>query len=219
MHPSQELVNLFSKKPYQGADPRQSEVIVIGNDANYTAEISSHEFFLKILDYHDDGVQFWKKNKVHHPFLLNEYPFDKRKGGVKYHANFSKMGFNLEHADAFSFVELLNVPTIGNTSSDKELFFQLLDKEHLQWLEDIVFNGNKKFVIVNQTLVSNITKINKKHGALINLSNKLAGKKADSIAYESGSLLLYNGYSFSHSVSNEYLSNLGNTIREFVGDS
>lgn len=117
IHPSQKLVKLFAEKPYQGADPKEAKILIIGNDANYSPDNSSHHFFERILEYHADGVGFWRANGVHHPFLLPEYPFDRRKGGVRYHLNFSKLGFGTDHAEAISFVELLNVPTTGNTGA------------------------------------------------------------------------------------------------------
>lgn len=91
-------------------------------------------FFSRILDYDSDGMLFWQKQKKRHPFMLAEYPFDKRRGGVRYHFNFSKMGFTSEYAECFSFTELLNIPTMGNTGDDKERFFELLDRTILSGL-------------------------------------------------------------------------------------
>ena len=220
VHPSKELVRLFSEKPYQGADPAEAQILIIGNDANYSPEISNHkEYFKRILDYHSDGVNFWKMTGHHHPFLLSDYPFDRRKGGVKYHQKFSKMGFCSEDAESFSFVELLNVPTTGNTGSDKELFFELLDKDHLQWLESLILGGDKKFVLINQTLARSISKISKHFGVLGDLASVLNGKSAPAVALETENVVLYNGYSFSHSVSNEYLQDLAKLMRGYISDN
>jgi len=138
VHPSSELVRLFVAKPFQGQDPSKAKILIIGNDANYSPEISGHVFFSRILDYHSDGILFWQKQKKHHPFMLAEYPFDKKRGGVRYHLNFSKMGFTSEYAECFSFTELLNIPTMGNTGDDKERFFELLDRDHLIGLENLI---------------------------------------------------------------------------------
>jgi hypothetical protein len=219
VHPSEELVRLFSKKPYQGENPADAQILIIGNDANYSPEISEHkEYFKKILDYHSDGVSFWKKTGKHHPFLLNDYPFDRRKGGVRYHLNFSKMGFGPEDAECFSFIELLNVPTIGNTGSNKELFFDMLDESHLRWLESLILRGDKKFVLINQTLAKSISKISKRFGVLGDLASILDGKSAPAVVLESPNVVLYNGFSFSHSVSNEYLRQLAMQMRAFIKD-
>ncbi|HKI52942.1 MAG TPA: hypothetical protein VJ987_02365 [Anaerolineales bacterium] len=219
LHPSIELQQLFKERPYQGQHPAKANVLIVGNDANYSPEISEHKFFQRILEYHKDGVGFWKRHQKHHPFLLPEYPFDRRRGGVKYHATFSKLGFSSEYSERISFVELLNVPTIGNTGDDKKLFFELLDKDHLSWLEDIILGGDKKFVLVNQTLSNSILKIQKNFGVFKRLKKALDGKKAPSIILENDNVEIYNGYSFSHSVSNEYLKNLRFEINKFLGQA
>ena len=218
VHPSEELGRLFREKPYQGNNPFDARVLVIGNDANYSPEISDHKFFERILDYHADGVAFWRRTSRHHPFLLDDYPFDRRKGGVRYHQNFGKMKFGPDNAGQFSFVELLNVPTIGKTGSDKELFYRLLDKDHLAWLERLVFGGEKKFVLVNQTLARSIGTISKRFGVLGDLASALKDKPAPGIGLETNNVVLYNGYSFSHSIKNEYLLDLANKIRQFIED-
>lgn len=218
IHPSEHLVGLFAKQPYQGEDPEKARILIIGNDANYSPEISRHTFFERILDYHADGVGFWKTTGVHHPFMLADYPFDRRKGGVRYHLNFSKLNFSPEYADKFSFVELLNVPTIGNTGSNKELFFQLLDKNHLSWLESLVLGGEGKFVLVNQTLARSIDMISKKFGVLKELAAAISGKPVPAIALETTHATVYNGYSFSHSVSNAYLGGVAKLMNAFIED-
>jgi len=212
-------VSLFKDKPYQGSDPENSKVIIIGNDANYSQEITEDSFFNKILEYHADGVKFWKKYDVHHPFLLDEYPLKKTEGGVPYHKKIQKLGFDKRFANIFSFVELLNVPTIGSTSENIKLFYEMLDKAHLEWLEDIIFSDNNKLVLTNQTLANNIRKISKKHGSLKRLNNILLNKKANTVAYKSKNLTIYNGYSFSYTVTDEYLSNLSKYINTFISDN
>ncbi len=216
LHPSPVLKEIFREKPYQGRSPLSASVIVIGNDANYSPEITHHNFFESIIEYHRDGVAFWKQYGVHHPFLLNTYPFDKRKGGVRYHTNFAKMNFNPDWASHFSFIELLNVPTIGNTGSNKSRFYELLDKDHLDWVESIILEGKKKFVILNQTLSSEIHNIEKRVGCLKELGKYISKEKPPSVYLDNDNVRLFNGYSFSHSISNEYLSKLSKEIREFV---
>jgi len=218
VHPSTELVRLFVAKPFQGQDPSKAKILILGNDANYSPEISEHAFFQRILEYHSDGILFWQKNKKHHPFMLVEYPFDKRRGGVRYHLKFSKMGFTAEHAEHFSFVELLNTPTIGNTGDNKERFFELLNRNHLNWIEDLILGGQKQFVIVNQTLVDSIKQIQKRLGVFGKLGKILDGKETPSIILENQNVVLFNGYSFSHSVTNAYLDNLRHKIQLFLTD-
>jgi len=215
IHPSSELRELFLSKPYQGATPKNAKLIVVGNDANYSSEISDHPFFELILQYHADGVAFWKKHLIHHPFLHSRYPFNKNIGGVTYHRNFSKLGLDSSFADKTSFVELLNVPTIGNTGQNKNLFFEMMDIDHLNWLEESLLGGKKKFVLVNQTLSRNISIIAKKLGVMTKFERLLSGQKPGTIAYRSASIVLFNGYSFSYTVTNKYLASLSSLIRSF----
>jgi hypothetical protein len=215
IHPSHELVDLFRQKPYQGQNPEKASVLIIGNDANYSAALSSHAFFDSILEYHSDGLSFWTKHEKHHPFLLPSYPFDRRTGGVRYHGNFAKMNFTALDAHHFSFVELLAVPTIGNTGSDRKRFFELMNKEHLDWLEGLIFDGRPKFVLVNQTLAGCVAEISRRLGTLRQLASVLKGHRGPMAALEAGGIVIYNGYSFSHSISNAYVAGLGKTIRSF----
>jgi hypothetical protein len=108
------------------------------------------------------------------------------------------------------------VPTIGNTGTNKNSFFKMLDKQHLNRLENIVLKGKKKFVIVNQTLATLINRIYRELGVLRKLCQLLDNKEVPSVVLENENLVLYNGYSFSHSVSNDYLDNLRNIILAFL---
>ena len=58
IHPSQELVRLFSTKPFQGADPEFASLVFVGLDANYSAGIATEPIFPSILEYHADGPRF-----------------------------------------------------------------------------------------------------------------------------------------------------------------
>lgn len=216
IHPSKALQSLFKEKPYQGQEPVKSKVIILGNDANYSPEISDHAFFKHILKYHDNGVSFWKDNGVHHPFLLPNYPFIKNSGGVPYHRKFSKMGFSSQYADAFSFLELLDVPTIGNTGTNKSAFFDLMNLSHLDSLESHILEGSKKFILVNKTLLSVIKTINKKHKALTSLYKALSHKSSSCILLDNKHALIYGGKSFSASISNQEISALKDSISSFL---
>lgn len=65
-HPSPELRDYFNRKPYQGADPASALILFLGLDANYSEAISESPFFERILEYHQDGVAFWRQYGVHH---------------------------------------------------------------------------------------------------------------------------------------------------------
>jgi hypothetical protein len=108
-HPSHELNCHFSHRPFQGVEPFATRFLFIGLDANYNEDIECSLVFQSVLEYHQDGIAFWQRHNVHHPFLLPQYAGD----GRRYHRNFARIGFTRQHASIVSFVELLHVPTVG----------------------------------------------------------------------------------------------------------
>jgi len=162
-HSSEELVRLFNNKPYQGQSPEKAHIVFISSDANYSPEISNHDFFKYILEYQADGVEFWNKHGEHHPFLLKEYPFSRTKDGVPFHRNFKKIGLNYKHSSELCFLELLDVPTIGNKSDNKELFNELISYSHLKYIDELVLNGGNKLFFISSGVISDMLKLKKKH--------------------------------------------------------
>jgi hypothetical protein len=152
-HSSQLLQQLFTGQefPHQGQDPWLARIVIVGLDANYSPEISqSEEFFKYVLEYHQDGVSFWKKHGVHHPFLLPSYPLRKNTGGVPYHRKFSSMRLTSDYARHVSFIELLPVPTTGQTN--RKRFWELFDVEHAARIDRLVTTGAPRLVILSKTL-------------------------------------------------------------------
>lgn len=150
LHPSPVLNALFKARPYQGCRPEDAWVVMLGSDANYSPELSQHAFFETVVRYHEDGLGFLRRHKVHHPFLLNDYPFDRRTGGVLFHRNFAAL-LTFEIAERLSFIELLDVPTIGVRSSTPDAraaYRRLVSRQHLQWLEHFVHSERGKLVLV-----------------------------------------------------------------------
>ena len=143
-HPSYQLNEIFSKKPYQGVVPDQAEFLFIGLDANYQEQIATQPIFSKILEYHKDGVAFWHENGVHHPFLLSEY----KGSGKRYHRTFANIGFRPQHADLVSFVELLHVPTVGRNKLD----VSDLDLSHLKMLNSAILEGYAKYIFISDNV-------------------------------------------------------------------
>ncbi len=167
LHPSKRLQELYAKKCYQGQDPDQAEIIFVGKDANWDPNIDKLPIWSLIEEYLNDDVEFWEKEKKHHPFLLCK----KEIGGKKYHQRFSEiytthgkhirqknLSANLMSflADRVSFVELVGFPTEGISSNYPEAFNALLyscsNLKHLirldQWLN--LSNGeetNKKIFV------------------------------------------------------------------------
>lgn len=144
-HPSPELNELFRVRPFQGVPPESAEFLFVGLDANYAPELERSASFTSILDYHRDGVAFWRRHGVHHPFLLPGYRGD----GRLYHRNFARIGFNSRDADRISFVELLHVPTIGRNRLDVED----LDPIHLDAIGAIVKAGEHRHVFLSAGVV------------------------------------------------------------------
>jgi len=139
-HPCSKLNEIFTAKPFQGVAPEEATFLFIGLDANYHAEIEKHLIFPKILEYHNDGVAFWQKYGVHHPFLLPGYSGD----GKFYHRSFARIGFQPEHASLVSFAELLHVPTVGRNN----LVVSDLDVLHLKKLNTAILDGKPDFIFI-----------------------------------------------------------------------
>ena len=124
-HDSVELNELFNLRPFQGQHPSRSRVIFFGRDANYPSDIKNNETrpgcFDLLRQYHEDGVGFWQNlygnnpEQKHHPFLIC---MRDRDPGFRYHQVFSEMNLGSHCANHISFVELLNVPTMGNPKDD-----------------------------------------------------------------------------------------------------
>ena len=144
-HPSLALVDLFEKKPYQGAIPDVAKFLFIGLDANYSQNIESEVIFPRIVEYHENGELFWQRHGVHHPFLLPEFSGD----GRFYHKSFSRIGFGPQHAGMVSFVELLHLPTIGRS----KLVVADLDREHLQKLNNWILHGDAEHIFLPSGVV------------------------------------------------------------------
>jgi hypothetical protein len=152
-HVSKPLLDLFEQQefPHQGRDPRQAKIVIVGLDANYAPAIAeSEQFFQRILEYHQDGVAFWRKYGVHHPFLLQSYPLKKNTGGVPYHRKFRWLGLTAEYAEHVSFIELLPIPTTGQTNEKR--FWELFDAEHAGRIDQLVVTGEPRMVVLSKTL-------------------------------------------------------------------
>ena len=141
LHPSETLRRVFAARPFQGAEPERASFVFVGLDANYSPDIESSAIFPQLLEYLSDGVAFWEKTGVHHPFLLPAYG---NKDGTKYHRTFATIGFRPEHAHLVSFVEMLHLPTYGRSALDA----RDLDASHLQRLDRVICAGSARCVFV-----------------------------------------------------------------------
>ena len=141
LHPSETLRRIFASRPFQGIEPEQASFVFVGLDANYGPNIESSPIFHELLDYLSDGVGFWRRSGVHHPFLLPAYG---NADGARYHRSFASIGFRREHAHLVSFVELLHLPTYGRNA----LEVADLDKTHLRRLDALVQSGTARYVFI-----------------------------------------------------------------------
>ncbi len=133
-HKSGRLCEIFKKKTYQGQDPAIASVVFFGRDANYPENIEeSGRLFEDVITYHEDGVGYWQNKynnnptMLHHPFLIHMRHGDP---GYKYHKTFSDVGLGSAYASHVSFVELLDVPTMGELDhSGKKYGISVGDKD------------------------------------------------------------------------------------------
>lgn len=145
-HTSDELNARFRHRPYQGVEPSAATFLFIGLDANYDPDLERSSSFQSVLEYHEDGVAFWQRHGVHHPFLLPEYRGD----GRRYHRMFARIGFTSAHANLVSFTELLHVPTVGRN----RLAPQDLDTPHLDKLNAAILHGKAKHIFISAGVAS-----------------------------------------------------------------
>ncbi len=214
LHASPELRDLFAADPFphQGQDPYKSKIIVLGLDANYSPEISADPpFFRHVVEYHEDGVAFWKKYGVHHPFLLPNYPLKKNTGGVPYHRRFSWMKLGQEHASHVSFLELLDRPTTGRT--EWKSFWSLFNVDHARHIDDLVNTGGPRLILVSQSLVSRYMRhARKEHSVFAWLPREFALGQLDRV----GKTIIWGAPHFSSTTYEKTVfEEVGDTIRQF----
>lgn len=129
-HPSAILKDLFERKPFQSAPPEAAKFLFVGLDANFDPDIEASPCFPRVVEYLRDGVAFWQNHGVSHPFLLPGYKGD----GRYYHRNFARIGFLPAHAASVCFMELVHVPTFGQS----KLIPSDLDADHLRRISDAI---------------------------------------------------------------------------------
>ena len=211
-HPSGALRDLFASQriPFQGQRLEMARVVFLGLDANYDPELSSYpDFFERILEYHHDGVAFWKRHGVHHPFLLPEYPLAKNTGGVPYHRRFQAMGLSAEQADCIAFVELLNVPTTGRTQ--KTIFWRLFDADYATTLEHVLSDGRSRLVVLSGSVLTAIREAKRQLGLFRTFPDRLEIGASVRV----GECEFTRFKHFSSAIGNSELRQMGRRIRCF----
>lgn len=224
-------------KGYQGQDPNFARFIFIGIDANFSPCICVSKIFKEVLEYLDDGVEYWKREKPqfpryrHHPFLSPDY---ERGPGHKYHYSFSKMlslsKITKEYAaDKISFVELFPFPTYGRFQNDNQ-FIQTFNldlcksKAHLNKIDDwINFSENLKKIFIPISVLNKMCKVREQHGCFDWLpsewrsANDNPGMFRPNTLYHSqaltkNSVSLYVITHFANAISDKHLLDIGTLI-------
>lgn len=162
-HPSKLLNELYSKKNYQGANPVDAEILFVGRDPNWAADVDTKEMFNFVSEYLTDGVSFWKTHNIHHPFLLPNYKGD----GKRYHRIFSKLKVESNFSNRISFIELIGFPTTGMAKTNNKIFLEYLISEmnsnHLIELDNLI-NDESKIIFIAWGLIEDFKFLNKKTG-------------------------------------------------------
>jgi hypothetical protein len=217
-HDFDKLKKIFIEKPFQGQYPDKSKVLFVGQDANYPKDISN-ELFKYILEYHENGVCFWKKYGIHHPFLLPE--FKKEVGGIAYHKKFTKLCLGPKYAEHISFVELTDIPTFGNTGKGGPgKFSALLTTSHIIQLQNWILNSGDKLVFMPRTVMSvYLSKVYKKTELmkwLIDCDKKEGDGDEPIKLFDSDGVIIYKYNHFSGAVSNKHIDKISIIIRDFL---
>lgn len=162
-HPSQILINLYKEKNFQGANPFDAKVLFVGRDPNWAINIDELPIFNIVKEYLFDGIAFWKKYNIHHPFLHPEYDGE----GRKYHKAISRLNLDNKLADKISFIEIIGFPTTGMSSTNyrqfNEYLLSLENKNHLVELDEL-FNNPEKLIFLSWGLIDYLKYLNKKTG-------------------------------------------------------
>lgn len=217
-HDSVALNEIFAAQefPHQGQNPMDASVVFFGLDANYSPGISDHAaFFERIIEYHNDGVGFWKRYGVHHPFLQGDYPLKKNTGGVPYHRKFTWLGLDDRFADTVSFVELIPVPTTGRT--DPSSFWQLFQPDHARRIDALVESGERRMIVLSKSVADQYMRVAaKRYGVFLWLLKRFQLGHLGQI----GKTVIYGAPHFSSTMyKKSVFEAVGDKIRRFCGPS
>ncbi|WP_156129478.1 hypothetical protein [Flavobacterium sp. AED] len=169
-HPSQALINLYNERNFQGANPSDAKVLFVGKDPNWAINIEESLIFDLVKEYLADGVKFWKKYNIHHPFLHPKYDGE----GKKYHNAISRLNLENNLADKISFIEIIGFPTTGMSSLNYKQFNEYLlspeNKNHLIELDKLL-NDPEKQIFLFWGLINYLKYINRKTGLFLKFAN------------------------------------------------
>lgn len=166
-HPSSKLSELYKLRNYQGANPNEAKILFVGKDPNWASNIEDVSIFEAVHEYLSDGIKFWKKYQIHHPFLLPEYKGD----GTKYHKAISRLNLKSDLADKISFIELIGFPTTGMSSRNPKQFNEYLlaaeNRNHLEQLSELL-KSRDKLIFLYWGLIDQLKSLHKSTGLFEN---------------------------------------------------
>jgi hypothetical protein len=212
-HPSLLLHNLYKQKNFQGANPIDAKVLFVGKDPNWAFDIETSPIFDLVGEYLVDGVKFWKKYNIHHPFLHPIYEGD----GKKYHKAISKLQFKSDFASKISFIEIISFATTGMSSTNSKKFNDYLlsseNRKHLVEL-DRLLNDTGKLIFIFWGLIEHLKFVNKKTGLFEKLANIDKSKMIRTDLNKIGNIYVHKHFSMGvspetlHKISDEISRNL-----------
>jgi hypothetical protein len=212
-HPSILLNELYRLKNYQGANPKDANILFVGRDPNWAIDVESKDYFKYINQYLKDGISFWKNHNIHHPFLLSDY----KGNGKKYHKFFAKLNLDQSFSSKISFVELIGFPTTGMAKKNNKLFQEYLlsdeNRKHLIELDKILLDKNK-VVFIAWGLIEDFKYLNRKIGLFERLAriDKSIMNIEDLNHYEN----IYIQKHFSDSISNVTIEKMSKEILSII---
>lgn len=169
-HQSQALISLYNKRNYQGANPFEAKILFVGKDPNWAINIEESYVFNLVEEYLSDGVKFWQKYNIHHPFLHPKYDGE----GKKYHKAISRLSLQNNMADKISFIEIIGFPTTGMSSSNQKKFTQYLlsseNERHIKELDKLL-NDSEKLIFLFWGLIDYLKLLNLKTGLFKKFAN------------------------------------------------
>ncbi|MGZ9675924.1 hypothetical protein [Flavobacterium sp. GNP001] len=212
-HPSKLLNKLYVKKNHQGAHPKDAKIFFIGRDPNWAINVENMAMFKYIQEYLNDGISFWNKYEIHHPFLLPDYKGD----GKRYHTIFSKLKINRAASSEISFLELIGFPTTGMAKSNTKVFNNYLlseeNKNHLIEL-DFFLSDSTKTIFVAWGLVEDFKMIHAKTGLFKKFAEIDKSKMLITDLNQFGNIFVHRH--FSDAISNTTIEKIENKLKEIL---
>ena len=210
-HPSQLLIDLYNQNNFQGANPTDAKILFVGKDPNWSYDIEASPIIDLVKEYLVDGVKFWKKYNIHHPFLHSKY----NEEGKKYHKAIAKLNLESNFADKISFVEMIGFPTTGMSSTNPKQFNEYLispnNKSHLVKL-DKLFIDSDKLIFLFWGLIDYLKFINKKTGLFKKLANIDKSKMIRTDLNKLGNIYIHKH--FSMGISPQTLLKISNEVKQ-----